>query len=195
MNDAPAPPAPRFDRSDLIAVIALIISVLGTVAALWQNSILSEQLEIASEQKGASALPLLNVKHSLEYVDSIPAWRYAVGIKNEGVGPALLGSATYRYRGREVDLMTFAEDLGRGRPGFDQVAAEYVGNELIAPGQLVESMTIRVPVDSFGLDSIVTVSEELVLQMCYCSVYGDCWEYVREEWPTRTPSCVGVPRL
>ena len=35
---------------------------------------------------------------------------------------------------------------------------------------------------------------EVVVDLCYCSVYGECWRSNSEEdWPVRVDGCEGVP--
>ena len=197
MTDAPPPaPVPRFGRSDLIAVIALTISVLGTVAALWQNSILSEQLELSNEQKGAAAWPALDVTHQFSYLDTEEVWRYTFGVENEGVGPGLLAEVSLQYRGRDFDSEEAGRTIAAGRPGYLQSGTQTIEKDVVAAGEVIDVFTVYMPGDTSlaAIDSLRALTEAIEVSMCYCSVYGDCWEYVKDDWPRPVPACAGIPQ-
>ena len=45
------------------------------------------------------------------------------------------------------------------------------------------------------IDSLLAMAEAIEVDLCYCSVYGECWTYVKDEWARPTATCAGVPRL
>ena len=76
-----------------------------------------------------------------------------------------------------------------------QIGTQITEKDVIAPGEEVPSFTLAIHSEPTGevVDSLRDLADAIDVAMCYCSVYGECWEYVEEAWPRRVAACAGVP--
>ena len=146
-------------------------AMLVGIAALY---VAWDQGRVMRDQQHGSVFPVLQVDG---FVSTTPE-EASLGIRiaNNGVGPALVESVTLYRNGVAVDSM---EAYGEQLPdGYDLSWAVLTGRAL-APDQLVTPIRIRwdradiTPVD---LQAAARAWDEWELQVCYCSVFGRCWQ-------------------
>jgi hypothetical protein len=109
--------------------------------------------------------------------------RVSVFIRNNGVAPAEIRAARVSIGGR--DVRTWREYLTRiaAMRGPDAKGGLSLGNasplvgEVIAPGQ---EITLFTPRDIGTLAQLEAVSDRTELDLCYCSMLDECWEYQDE---------------
>ncbi len=90
-----------FDRSDYIAFVALVISLVGTLVSVRETQILYEQQAVMVAEKSASVLPYVSVKKIAD-VRGDTAVHLSLNIVKDGIGPALLNTLSLKFKGRLV---------------------------------------------------------------------------------------------
>lgn len=151
----------------LIAVCAVITSAIAVFIAWDQGRVMRAQ------QHGA-VYPVLQADG---YVSADPDTReMGVRFRNSGVGPALIESVDMLDDGQRLDSLVSYRD--RLPAGYDLSWTSMVGRAL-APGEEINALKISWPADSISaVDQASAAAEwgELVMEVCYCSVFQRCWK-------------------
>ncbi|MEM8528723.1 MAG: hypothetical protein AAGG68_29075 [Bacteroidota bacterium] len=185
--------SPNFDRSDLIAILALFISVLGTIVAFRETSILSKEQEMNQRNQAASVWPYLDTSYSYDYRDSL--YTTTMILENKGVGPALLNKAELVS---QTDTFTFGQAANylnalTGTTAFFQLQSTDIGSGIISAGDRVQLLKITGKTDQISFPEFQAAFNQFQLSLCYCSVYQQCWRYNAGTWASVTEDCeVGV---
>ena len=191
----PEPPATSpspfaLDRSDVIALIALVISLLGTVLAYRETRILNEQQQLAMEQKAASVWPYVEVEKTFDYTtDSTLEFRFA--IQNPGVGPALISKMDLVYEGQRVRADSLALLINHNHPEANakQLSSRTFSEGIFSAGTTLPLAVIGFAVRGQTFEEMAGHVSDLALDCCYCSVYGTCWRYSEEDWALPSTEC------
>ena len=180
---------PGFDRSDIIAFVALTISIIGTVISIQETSIMNRQHELMTEQKAASAWPYLDDEINIEYTDSIVT--ITLDIVNKGTGPAIVGETTFFYADEELEVYDVGQVLTQYFPGADirQNQSYKFANSVFAPNDRQRIITLIARQSDELHAALPMIQQNFNLEFCYCSIYGACWSFPREGWPQPTKDC------
>jgi hypothetical protein len=145
----------------------LVVALAAIVISLFTLGVLVYQSGIMREQQRVSVWP---------HLEWMPSWNPAylhVDVTNKGVGPALVKRAILRLDDRE--LTGFAEVLAQlpaaaGR-SFTYATVE---NRVLAAGESIRAFAVE---DSVTVAALLAFLEthQLDFEICYCSIYGDCW--------------------
>jgi hypothetical protein len=169
----------RVVRLDLvIAICALLISSLATIASFWQTIVVQKQLS-------AAVLPYLEVQGALSADD------VKISIDNVGVGPAIIEDAVLTDNG--VAKLTLDAAL---RPRLNQLKRGTllsISTTDINPGQAIRAGDSVVVVDAKAKgvrDVMLPMLASGDLKLCYCSILDQCWT-ISEKMPKPvvTKSC------
>lgn|SRR5579862_231089 len=153
----------------LIAVCALLISTLAAGASFWQARVLQEQL-------GAQVWPYVSIS------ENFSGDRVEIAIANDGLGPAILRSATATVDGvpksNFIDILHAA--LGPhlvGRSGRKPKVGLSISSG--GPGSVLRPGESTV---AFGLSSkqyaapFARSVSRMNFRICYCAIIpGKCW--------------------
>ncbi len=183
--------ASRFRLVEIVvAVSVVVISVASLGVALFQGHVMQRTLE-------AQVLPVLQYGDS--NIDRASGeWRMEFTLTNTGLGPAELRWFQHTWRGVDLeepaDLMVaccIPEDIepelryryvqgvfatGRMRIFFDQI-----GGRFFAPQESVTFITFPRPDPDLSQEAydiwmaLDAVRHEIELDVCYCSVFDECW--------------------
>ena len=180
----------KIDRSDLIALIALLISVVGTVISVSEARLMNRQLDLMDAQKSATVWPYADVRRSADY-GTDPA-TITLEIVNHGIGPALVDSVRLRYRDKTTSALEVIEPLAAAYPAFTVVPYRSSSEgSLILPageGAVLLQLAFRAKVDDGAKPDLAAVMDDLVLDFTFCDVYGTCWRYNPDGKPHLVPT-------
>lgn len=157
-------------RSRLEMVIA-ICAVLTSVIALF---VAWDQGRVMRAQQHGAVYPVLQVDG---FVSTAQEQRnLGIRFSNSGVGPALIASVEVISDGQKIDgLKKYYDQMPSGH---DLSWTSMVGRA-VAPGENTLALAISWPVEEFSHDELTAASAVwagLELNVCYCSVFGRCWE-------------------
>lgn len=153
----------------LVAMCALITSVIAVYVA-W------DQGRVMRAQQHGSVYPVLQIEGYFNTNND----NVVLGIRliNSGVGPALIESVRL-YAGPEAEEIT---DMMAGFSDFptsNDISWTGLAGRAIAPGESVVPVEVRWPRTEVNRNAAMTAAAsagEWRLEICYCSVFGRCWE-------------------
>ncbi|WP_203290752.1 hypothetical protein [Maricaulis parjimensis] len=155
------------NHQTLTGIGAMLVGIAALFVAWDQGRVMRAQ------QHGA-VFPVLQVDG---FVSNTPS-EASLGIRvaNNGVGPALIESVTIYHDGeRQADLEGYRAVLPRG---YDLSWSGLTGRAL-APGEMVSPIRISWAAEDITPDQLYMAASEWDrwdLRVCYCSVFGRCWE-------------------
>ena len=150
-------------RLDLIiAVSALLISILATAASWWQSRVVAQQLS-------AQVWPYLSISttYDPQYV--------SVDVVNDGLGPAIIRSVVLT-----VDGKPYANPLRAFRRVFKPPKRGRFGSQMsgLSPGSVIRasSSTRLIRINApWAAEQFAVAVPRVDLRVCYCSLLGNCW--------------------
>jgi len=169
------------DKSLWISIIALLIS-LGTMAiSIIETNIMKNQQTIMMDQKFASVWPYMQRNQWTNYGEEKGSFQF--GIENKGVGPGLIQDVTYLYNGDTVETWSFHDSLASQNPEvkFTTRSNQNIDNMVISPGQLVHLVKVEMKSTDTSQVLLNDLQSSFRVEFCYCSIYGECWQYKNNE--------------
>ena len=151
----------------LVAICALVSSIMAVYMA-W------DQGRVMRAQQHGMVYPVLQVDGSSSNTPDNSTT--GITVRNSGVGPALIESVALRIDGQKVSSLP--EVLAR-LPLPDSDSSWGLAGRALAPGAEVEVIHLRWARDRVSVEDIrdvVASSDEWELEICYCSVFGRCWQ-------------------
>jgi hypothetical protein len=173
----------RFDRSDLMSALAVIISIGALLVSLYQAKILRNQQQIMQDQQKASVWPYLEANYKYQYSVTGGLWEIDLkyDIENKGVGPAKIEDSRLEVLGKEVGsyaeltklINSFLTDSLGLKDNSDVQISYGRPSGILSKDESFQFLQIKIP----GLINGSEVSKRLntTFAVCFCSIYGDCW--------------------
>lgn len=163
----------------LIALSAVLLSLCGLFISIYEAKLIREQ-------QYASVWP------NLEIAPSVNPGDLKIFVQNTGIGPARIINAKVTYQDKLL------ADWGDLLNNFSYEKANYSGYQSLIKGRVLppdsdQELIFRIESVSQNSDPILTrkLSEEIGngnidVQLCYCSVYDDCWSINMSDVTRRT---------
>jgi hypothetical protein len=148
----------------VIAILAVIIGVCTMFVYIYQANLMSKQMR-------ASSWPYLETG----YLTGTNG--FFINVTNKGAGPAIVKDAHY-----VVDNIRY----GDSKQSVDSIAFLLTGNrnllngysnihrKVLSPGETVTLIEVTDTV-SMKLLNDALPKHQIVIEICYCSVYDECW--------------------
>ncbi|MFT5016276.1 MAG: hypothetical protein ACI9G6_001045 [Limisphaerales bacterium] len=195
-----------------MALLAIVISLIGTGVSMMEAGILRNQQKLMVEEKAASVWPY--VVSSTSVVRTDKGIEVEVVLTNKGVGPALLSPVTFSAAGKQGSVAQLLPIISKNHPGLVLLAMFTKGSskEVLAAGEEIIVSTILI-IDSAKetlpgttedtaigsinmnlLNKTTKIIDAITFDFCYCSIYGDCWD-VDNQPLTTNEACSGVEIL
>lgn len=154
-----------------MSVVAVIMATCAVVVSVYEA-------RIQREYQSISVWPNLSVYYQRTYEDQGGGFAFLVG--NTGLGPAVVHSFSVSVDGEPMS--NWADVLDRmSDGGLDLVGAVYrhrggtsdlAPGKTVLPGESVQAVSIN---DALLLDDGHLDIDRMEAEICYCSVYGECW--------------------
>lgn len=146
-------------------------AMLVGIAALY---VAWDQGRVMRDQQHGSAFPVLQVDGFVS--TSLEDASMGIRVANNGVGPALIESVTLYEHGEERAGMT---SYLATMPAGHNISWSSMTGRALAPG--TDVMPIRIRWDRADISAQEIQAAALAwnaweLRVCYCSVFGRCWE-------------------
>lgn len=151
----------------LVAVCALIASAMAVFMA-WDQS------RVMRAQQHGAVFPVLQVDGYATNTEMTSA--LGIRVRNSGVGPALIESVTLSIDGDATN--GFGDFPDRLPAGYELSWTRITGRAL-APNETVDPVHIAWEQSSDSRQTLQMMSQEAerwALEICYCSVFGRCWQ-------------------
>jgi hypothetical protein len=150
-------------------IIALSALFIGLVTAF--TSIYSAYVDRTYSR--ASVWPRLEIFRSVN-VDS-----FSYGIANNGTGPALIKYAKVKSGTQYLQRWSDVKQ-------FNNIRQSYMSNRTLSPQKAITPLSYK----GESVKALKNVDDTISIELCYCSVYEECWLIDRENTPTPIESCV-----
>lgn len=154
----------RYDT--IIAVSALLISAIASVAVVYQTHVVAQQFS-------ATVWPYLSfdVTRDVSHL--------SVALRNDGVGPALIRKVDFTLNGKRIPNLSSVVDpivqqaIRSHRTGVKRttVSSIEIGDVLPANQQITLVQVEGTQVTQ----ALLATAPRLNLSVCYCSLLGRCW--------------------
>ena len=191
MSDLPEITPQKTNRTSLyLALLAILISLVGTGVSIFESKLLREQQTIMVEEKAASVWPYVELKIN----STVHVLGYTIGARvvNKGIGPALLGDVILVYDGEQIPLGQISKVILDKHSGLEMSKMNLGKSEMLgvlSPDEEVDVFSVTFAVNDTNLDEVLSIADYLELSLCYCSIYGDCWEVGMEGKPKKIDEC------
>lgn len=162
----------RFDRSDVMALIALLISIGAFGVSVLEANIMRDQQRIMQIQQKASVYPYLskNIK-----IGSEGGADLSLSIINKGVGPGKIKSVKFRFDDQILETSEeVKKEIMRKLDGkISSIAISELASYFISPGEEKNIVTIKLKEGTSLLELLTSISIDADIE--YCSIYEECW--------------------
>jgi hypothetical protein len=181
----------RIDIGLTTGIIAVFIAFLSLLVARAQTS-------MALEAQKASVLPIIDIDLGYENAADRSNSAFVVRLNNVGAGIAHIQKVVPLQNGEPVEeLSAFENAIMNGRMRSN-IAAPMVthASGFLRAGDSVEPRRYRMGAAGSELGAYLrgeygTPLDGLDLEVCYCSVFEDCWtvKYLKRKLPTPVNNC------
>jgi hypothetical protein len=150
-------------------IVALSALLIGLVTAF--TSIYSAYVD--REYARASVWPRLEIFRSFN------GNSFSYSVSNNGTGPALIKYAKVQDGSKYIKTWKEIE-------AFQNIRQSHISNRTLSPQNSIT------PVSYKGDDAkaLVKADDLISIELCYCSIYEECWVINRGNRPTAVEACI-----
>ncbi len=159
------------NRVEMFIALCALVSSLVAVFIAW------DQGRVMRAQQHGEVYPVLQVDGTNSNTAEFS--KIGITISNSGVGPALIESVIMEIDGERVTALPDAL-AALPRPTYDSSSG--LAGRALAPGEKIDAITLTWTSDRVTpaqIGRVALESEKWVLKVCYCSVFGRCWQTIR----------------
>lgn len=135
----------------IVAMSALLMSLITTIVSVYSAY-------IDRQYARASVWPRLEIYRSFK-VDE-----FSYGVTNSGNGPAIIEYATIRYRSEPIRVW---KDL----PIDGNFVQSHLGSRILSAQNTIQPLHYT----GEAVQQLIDIDNELSIELCYCSIYEECW--------------------
>jgi hypothetical protein len=164
----------------LIALSAVVIGACALVVSFVQ-------VRIMRAEQHAAVWPRLHISQSHAQGNNL-----GISLVNPGIGPAIIGHIRMSIDGvPQTTWRAVLEALAPGRAPRD-LAIGTISNRIVPAGNQVVALHTADPVLA---DALAAALGKLSMEVCYCSVYRECWTVAAQfagkaaSLPRAVPTC------
>lgn len=154
-------------------IVALSALFIGLVTAF--TSIYSAYVD--REYARASVWPRLEISRSF----NTNLFNYQVS--NNGTGPALIKYAKIQYKSKNIKVWKEIES-------FNNIRQSHIGNRTLSAQNSITPVLYK----GKGAKELVKADDSISIELCYCSIYDECWVIERNNRPTPIEACFIDPK-
>lgn len=177
----------------LIAVCALFLSGIASLASVYQAHVIAQQFSVTEQQFSATVWPYVTITTA-----GTDTSLRAI-ITNDGLGPAIIRTASIGLNGSKAltswhDMVTTLVALSPRPKSPADLAFTYTTGSL-DPGEVIRAGDSHLLLALKGKNGFPARLEEsavghgLTVSVCYCSLLGTCWF---ETWRARDPNATAL---
>lgn len=162
------------------ALTALGISALALAVGAYQTRLMQTQAR-------ASVWPYVVI--GFNYASFGPRQGFELHVQNNGVGPAIVQSVLVKLDGKPFKHWNdIIAELKKGHEGETHAALSGLHGIVIPPSTNRDTDVLAVQTTDEDLGKVLyEARERLGIDICYCSIYDDCWQ---SHWLQRKPEKV-----
>jgi hypothetical protein len=160
----------------VVAFSALFISVVSLGIAILHGRTMEKMAEANARLVAANSWPFLSYGAGTVTTDGVT--RVDIHVANTGVGPAKIESAELEWKGiaygSDQAFLKACCGLDPSESAFD---SDLLPNEVLRAGERIKFLgfTQSASPAVFAALQRAMLSRDLQLQVCYCSIFDECW--------------------
>ncbi len=149
----------------IVALSALLIGLVTTFISIYSAY-------VDREYARASVWPRLEVFRSSS------GNSFSYGVSNNGTGPALIKYAKIRDGSKYIKTWKEIKT-------FQNIRQSHISNRTLSPQNSITPLSYK------GEDAkaFVKADDSISIELCYCSIYEECWVIDRSNQPTAVEAC------
>ena len=142
----------------MTAIAAGVVSLSALTVSIYEAYLQRQEQRVA-------VWPI--IEHWTSYSDD----EFSISVANKGIGPAIVHDVNIIVGGESQKSWSgvFQESLGSDSDHYQQ--SMLMGN-VMAPGDVSTIVSY-----SRQVNAAWQASQQMQMEICYCSVFGDCWTY------------------
>lgn len=175
MNPATETSSSRFGGNAMVTLAAILVSVCALAVSVYQAKIMRDTQQ-------ASVWPFVEV---LPSNSQRGAW---LGVTNKGIGPAIIQTVQVEIDGNTYQTWQEIFDDLMPNDSLDFVWSSVTGR-VLAPNEEVRAIQMN-PADARRIGGVM---QQMKFEVCYCSVYGTCWQTDLGQQTEAIDACEGDP--
>lgn len=105
-------------------------------------------------------------------------------VTNSGNGPALIQYAIVTYQSKPIKEW-------RDIPALPRAAQSHISSRILSPQAIVNPLSYQ----GSDVEKLLSMDEFIEVELCYCSLYEECWIMTREIASTQVNSCMVDPSM
>jgi len=180
----------------ILALSAVTISCISVILTFQHGAAMEEMVKQNQKLVQANTWPYLVVFFST--ADEAGNSLFKLGVENNGVGPARIGSVQVEYKGKAaVDARELAkrvaQEAGHGDSwAIHQIHQSVLGG-VVPARQMVNILMAQDPYSPAWLvDALQKANDrkDMDVRVCYCSILEECWSaHLQGTQPEPVKSC------
>jgi len=178
----------------VIAISAIFISVVSLVVSVQHGKTMEKMVEQNEKLVAASTMPFLTARSgNIDPVTLKPSMHFT--LKNGGVGPAVIDTFEFRYKGIPYHESTTllraccSAALPANRDGSGAIYSNIAGSILPAR-ESVDFLLLAADEPAKLQKAVNDARKDMTFSACYCSVLNECWQTDFEAGrPKPIPAC------
>ena len=185
-----------------VSLAALITAVAAVIITLEQTKVMREEAELERKNARISVLPSVWVSTHIDDSGGEPYFK--VVLTNKGLGPAVIEGFDVSYKGQPVHHW---DELARKASAHAESERDFQKDLLrssrspVSPGLMLESGGEAQPLEVYGNDEpegmmlLMRSSSDIMISVCYCSLYEDCFRTQLFRRPEPVEACETPEKL
>lgn len=149
-------------------IVALSALLIGLVTAF--TSIYSAYVD--REYARASVWP------RLEILRSFSGDSFSYEVANNGTGPALIKYAKIKSGSTRIKMW---KDI----KNFENIRQSHISNRTLPAQQNITPVFYK----GKNINALVSADKNITIELCYCSIYDECWVIDRSNRPESVEAC------
>ncbi len=156
------------------SLLALTVSAMALAVGSYQTFLMQRQTRLMQVQARASVWPRVDISYA--YDDSGSNAGFRLRLENNGVGPAIVRWVRVTMDGKAIHHWTQVLSAVIDAKGTAHAEFSGVRNVVIPPSTNRDTLITALSVhDADIAKKIYDARDRLDMEVCYCSVYEDCW--------------------
>lgn len=163
----------KINSNVLLSIFAIIVSVSALVVSIRETAIMKEQSELMINQQRTSVWPYVTVDQNFSYGDR---GAYTMYMTNKGIGPAIVKISGIQINKQEapeyLNMISILSEILP--PNTDWGLSTSLANERILRSDEQVNL-ISLEFERFENDYDIVGKILFEYDICYCSIYEECW--------------------
>ncbi|WP_462170663.1 hypothetical protein [Pseudoalteromonas xiamenensis] len=149
----------------LVALTALFVGIVTTAVSVYSAY---------TDRAFAKA----SVWPKIEIYRSFNKSQFSYGVINKGTGPALIKYAKVNFDGKFLKAWHEV-------PTYKNIVQSHLSNSTLPALQTINPLIY----EGSSIDTFLSLDEKVAIELCYCSIYGDCWLVDRSNETKEIAAC------